>query len=60
VHWTAHLVGPIPESGAWLRFRAVPVSAAEGYVTTRGHLWNVDGELVAWMEQLVMVFDRPS
>lgn len=60
VHWTAHLVASEPPPpGAWLRFRATGVHAADGYHSFVAHLWDERGALVAWSEQLVAVFDAP-
>lgn len=58
VRWTAHLVGDAPPPEAWCFFEARAVTAGDGYASTLGHLYGPDGALVAWMEQLVAVFDK--
>ena len=60
VRWNAHFVAEIPaDTEGWWWFHAQTVSAANGYATTRGDLFGPNGALVAWMEQLVAVFDAP-
>jgi acyl-CoA thioesterase len=58
VRWTAHLVGDpdaAPADG-WWRYQAEALTCGDGYSTTFAQLF-AGPELVAWMEQLVAVFD---
>ena len=58
VAWTAHLVaepGTYPDPG-WWRYEAEALTCQDGYSTTLARLFAGD-ELVAWMEELVAVFD---
>jgi len=58
VRWAAHIVG-VPEIGpddyCWLHSTAR--SAGDGYATMLASLYGPDGALLAWLEQLVVVFD---
>lgn len=60
VRWSVHFVAPPspPADGYWW-FRADAVAASEGYAVSVGTLQS-NGEVVAWAEQLVAVFDQPS
>lgn len=61
VRWSAHLTGlagQVPD-GAWLWFEADTVHSASGYTTEVASLF-LDGELVAWGEQLMAVYDKRS
>ncbi len=59
VQWTAHFDAPEGVDGtAWHLFSAAGVTAGDGYATTQGHLWDAQGRHVAWLEQLVAVFDK--
>jgi Thioesterase-like superfamily len=61
VRWTAHLVADLPPdvTGRWFWYEAETVQARDGYAIEESRLF-LDGALVAWSEQLVAVFDRPS
>jgi acyl-CoA thioesterase len=58
--WTAHLVGdtaqPAP-ADAWYWYTSQAITAGAGYAATLNHLYGPDGALVAWSEQLVVVFE---
>jgi len=57
ITWTAHLVAP--DSGApgdWSFFRYKTITAQGGYSSAGGHLYGLDGRLIAWQEQLHAVF----
>ena len=61
VRWSAHIVGPprLP-AGAWCWLHSVARSAGDGYATMLASLYGPDGLLLAWLEQLVCVFDTPT
>lgn len=60
VRWSVHFfAAPAPPADGWWWFRADAVAAADGYATSVGTLQS-SGEVVAWAEQLVAVFDQPS
>lgn len=56
---TMHIVEDIPEVGPddWFEFKYTTQSAAHGYTTEIGQL-SFDGKVIAWVEQLVAVFDK--
>jgi acyl-CoA hydrolase len=58
VRWSVTLLGEPRDAHAgdfW--YRSTCIHAADGYATIEGHLYTADGLPVAWMEQLVAVFD---
>lgn len=57
VHWTAYLLGePSTDPDAWYRLLVRAETGGHGWSTSRGHLWNEEGALLGWMDQLVAVF----
>ncbi len=57
VTWTAHILS-VPESfDAWFGFTYETIVGQDGFHTCAGKLRSDDGELLAWSEQLVAVFD---
>lgn len=58
VRWSLHLAGDDPMDGdAWHWYHATTVMAAGGYATSAARLWR-EGRLIAWSEQLFVVFDK--
>lgn len=57
VTWTAHLVRPddVPV-GDWCWYRSEAVTAGDGYVSFVAKLYGPDGRLLAWLDQLAVVF----
>lgn len=56
VQWTAHLLH-VPESfEGWFTMRYETAVGAGGLHTVVGQLYDPDGQIVAWSEQLVAVF----
>ncbi|MEZ4381058.1 MAG: thioesterase family protein [Nannocystaceae bacterium] len=60
VRWTVHLIGEPPASDAYCWLRSTTIAAGDGYATTVARLHGPDGELLAWAEQLVAIFDEPK
>lgn len=56
VMWTAHLIDVPPASEAWFGYEYDTEVGRHGLHTAVGRLFSPDGRLVAWSEQLVMVF----
>jgi acyl-CoA thioesterase len=58
--WGVHLLRELPPAAAadWFWFEADTLHAAAGYAVEVLRVFHA-GELVAWSEQLVAVFDRP-
>lgn len=58
--WTAHIVTDTAAAptGAWYWYTSRALSAGAGYASTLNHLYDATGALVAWSEQLVVIFDR--
>lgn len=58
--WTAHLVGDpnAAPADAWYWYTSRAISAGAGYASTLNHLYDATGALLAWSEQLVVIFDR--
>lgn len=56
VSWTAHLLRTPVQSDGWYTFAYETVAGADGFHTIAGHLWDPDGNLVGYSEQLVVVF----
>lgn len=57
IQWTSHFVAPdtVPHGDyAWFRYETV--AAGDGYSTTIGRLYDLEGRLLAWQEQLHAVF----
>lgn len=61
VHWTLHWFGGADlDPMAWYRYRSRALQADHGNTTFEAHLWDEHGRLVAWSEQLAVVFDVRS
>lgn len=58
--WTAHIVGDpnAAPADAWYWYTSRALSASAGYASTLNHLYDASGALLAWSEQLVVIFDR--
>ncbi|MFZ1362647.1 MAG: thioesterase family protein [Candidatus Nanopelagicales bacterium] len=56
---TMHIVEDVPVVGPddWFEFKYTTQSAAHGYTTEIGQL-SYEGKVIAWVEQLVAVFDK--
>lgn len=57
VQWTSHFVAPdtVPLGDyAWFRYETI--QAGDGFSTTVGKLYDLDGRLLAWQEQLHAIF----
>lgn len=54
--WTAHLLAPPASFDDWFTVRYETLVGAHGLHTVVGHLYDAQGTLVAWSEQLVAVF----
>lgn len=56
---TMHIVEDVPVIGAddWFEFKYTTQSAARGYTTEIGQL-SYESKVIAWIEQLVAVFDK--
>jgi acyl-CoA thioesterase len=66
VRWAIHLatpdgVEPVADSAAqqWTWYEARTVQCADGYASSYASMY-AEGRLVAWSEQLITVYDRPS
>lgn len=57
VTWTAHIFDVPAELDDWFAFRYETIAGRSGFHTVAGHLYAPDGQLVAWSEQLVAIFD---
>lgn len=55
-HDVPDVVGP----GDWMWYRSEAIAARHGYAGMRASLYRREGPLVATVEQLVAVFDRPG
>ncbi len=56
VAWTAHVLA-LPQSfDGWFSFSYETMAGAEGFHTVAGRLYDPEGRLVGWTEQLVAVF----
>jgi acyl-CoA thioesterase len=60
IRWSVHFTGKPPAPGEWFWFRAETISAINGYVTTMGRLHGPSGEMVAWMEQMLAIYEKPE
>lgn len=56
VNWTAHLLAAPATFDAWFTVRYETLVGAHGLHTVVGHLYDSEGTLVAWSEQLVAIF----
>jgi len=62
VTWTTNFVDvpDVIDPQAWWWYASEAVAAGDGYATMRGMLYGSERGLVATVEQLVALFDRPS
>lgn len=56
VMWTAHLIHTPPPGEGWYGFEYDTVVGAAGMHTAVGRMFDADGRLVGWTEQLVAVY----
>lgn len=55
-NWTAHLLASPATFEDWFTVRYETLAGAHGLHTVVGHLYDAEGTLVAWSEQLVAIF----
>lgn len=62
VTWTAHFYAPARvayPAEAWWYYESDNVVFSDGYATAVARLWAPTGELAAWSEQLIAVYEKP-
>lgn len=57
VSWTAHLIRAPERLEGWCQFEYETAVGREGFHTAVGRLYDQDGALLGWTEQLVALFD---